>query len=233
MLDGISATVAHSSFKAEAIGRRTAGPVTLPEVPRHSEQLDEAPAPPVRRTSSLIAERWYCIQHEKYQGARARLNIRRAGFGPDDVHWPRAIIRDPRKDDVLEPLFPGYLFVRFDVRRAGWGKIRHAGNVLAILGVREIGSPIAIPHGEVERLIDLAQGAIGGAIDKTGDQLEEERLASILVSGTKLTFLDEALFANPVMLRADRGRERVEVMMTWFGEERIVSARRDAMKQAG
>jgi transcription antitermination factor NusG len=230
MLDGTESVVAHNSLKADVDRHGLANRLKLPETPRRSEALEGAQALPVRKPFQNTFARWYCIQHRPMEGARARLAIRREGF---DVHWPRAIVRGFRRDDVLEPLFPGYLFVLFDVRRGGWGAIRQADHVEAILGVREIGAPIALPLGVVEGLIDMARGAIGGAIDCTGDPDGEGALAErpiLLEAGAPVSFLDEALFAQPALLKADRGGERVKVLMTFFGEEVEVSVRRKGLK---
>ncbi|MBS7810524.1 transcription termination/antitermination NusG family protein [Roseococcus pinisoli] len=231
MLDGMEVTMANSALKADVERHGLANPSTLPETPRRSEAPEEAQAPPVRKQFQIPAARWYCIQHRPMEGARARLAIRREGF---DVHWPRVIVRGFRRDDVLEPLFPGYLFVLFDVRRGGWGAIRKKGNhVDAILGVRELGAPIPMPVGVVEGLIDRARGAIGGAIDGTGDPEGEGALAErpiILEPGAPISFLDKALFAQPALLKADRGGERVKVLMTFFGQEQEVSVQRRALQ---
>jgi hypothetical protein len=145
----------------ETIRRGAASQVT-PSAPEQGPVApDEAQAPPVRKHSS----RWYVVMHKPFEGARARRAIRAIGF---DVHWPREIKRQARANDVIEPVFPGYLFVRFDESRGGWAQIRRLDHVTAICGLREHGRPVPLPRGEVEALIARA-GGMDGIIDGTGD----------------------------------------------------------------
>lgn len=229
MLDDMPKLLAEA-VQTETIWRGAAGPVSPPDAQMGTEALDGAPARPVRKPFLGQSERWYCVRHENYEGARARLSLIAKGF--HHVHWPRAVLRPRRSHDQVVPIFENYLFVAFDHRRGGWGEVKRADSVLAILGLREVGRPVAVPSGEIERLIQLA-GDIDGVIDLTGDAAERKRLAErpdILPAGADVTFVDTELFAQPALLRADRGRERVELMMTWFGAERPVSASRDRLK---
>lgn len=148
----------------ETIRRGTASQVSLSAALLAPAALDEAPPPPVRELSL----RWHVVRHKPFEGARARNAIRRLGF---ECHWPRVISRRPRHDDVIEPLFQGYLFAQFDACRGGWSRINRLDEVVAIIGLRELGRPLALPRGEVEALIARA-GAIDCAIDTTGDMAE-------------------------------------------------------------
>lgn len=222
MLDAIGLRVAQPPA-VDVIRRDAVGPVTLPDALMRSAAPDEALAPPVRK----LSERWYTIQHKPFEGARARIAIRRAGF---EVHWPRQIVRRHRRDDVLEPLFPGYLFARFDVARRGWGGIQRADHVVGILGLREVGAPIPVAVGEVERLIERA-GAIDLPIDSTGDD-RFHVLVEPIKPGTPLTLLDERLFGQPAILKADRGGDRVKVLLQMLGCDRVVELARASVRVA-
>lgn len=160
MLDDIAQGFAQAG-PTEAIARGAASPVTPSAAQAAPEAPIEAPAPSVRKHSP----RWYVVMHKPFEGARARREIRGLGF---DVHWPREIKRRARANDEIEPVFPGYLFVRFDESRGGWAQIRRLDHVTAICGVREYGRPVPLPRGEVEALIARA-GGMDGVIDNTGD----------------------------------------------------------------
>ena len=75
--------------------------------------------------------RWYVVNTQSHQEARADENLRRQGF----YSWlPR--FRRPRKharrtDYVSAPLFPGYLFVRLDPEAERWRSINGTFGVVA------------------------------------------------------------------------------------------------------
>lgn len=193
----------------DVIRRGAASPVT-PSAPNQGpEAPDEAQALPVRKHSP----RWYVVMHKPFEGARARRAIRELGF---DVHWPREIKRQARANDVIEPVFPGYLFVRFDERRGGWAQIRRLDHVAAICGLREHGRPIPLPRGEVEALIARA-GGMDGVIDCTGDA---EPIASLPKDGGRLA----AMLDSRRGARAERG--------PWRRLDALESLIRDAAVQS-
>lgn len=168
---------------------------------------------------------WLCIHHRPDDGARVRLGIRREGW---EVHWPREVVRMPRKDDVLRPFFPGYMFARPLERHARWDSLRGAvPNVIGIVGVREHGQPVHPPRGFVEMLIDRAGGAIDGVIPAP----EDER-ADKLRPGAKLRLRHGAWDGVEAVLEVDRG-VRVDVLLTLLGVRRVVSVDRASVEVVG
>lgn len=86
--------------------------------------------------------RWFCLQAH-WRGERdAIAGLTAQGFA---TCWPRFQIAD----DAYEPLFPGYLFVRFDRERDRWRPICSTRGVrrLFMTGTQH---PIPIPPGVVE-----------------------------------------------------------------------------------
>jgi transcription antitermination factor NusG len=224
-LDETTATVAEAN-QTETIWRGAAGPVSLPDAPTGTEEPDGCSGTPGATAQKTLSKRWYAIQHEAFNGAYARLTIKALGFR---VHWPREIVRAHRHDDMLVPLFRPYMFVEFD-RTKAWADIVHAGGVVAILGIREFGAPIAAPVGEVEALIRRAGGHDDGLIDTTDDaKALPFRTADTLEQGEELTFLGEALYGQKVIVHQDRGRTSLDAMMKMFGMERRVRVRRDRL----
>jgi transcription antitermination factor NusG len=206
----------------KAIQRGTASYVTSSAPSTGPEAPDEAQAPSVRK----LSERWYVIRHKPFEGFRARNAIRRLGF---EVYWPRFIDRKPRHDDVIRPLFAGYLFARFDVSRGGWGRIRRADPVVVgVLGMEEGGAPIPVPHGEVERLIAQAR-----AIDLPIEPPEDAEAAVVpLAEGCEVAILDARLMGARGLLKSDRGGERVKVLLSILGAERLVEVPRASVRYA-
>lgn len=95
-------------------------------------------------------EQWFVIQTQLRNEERALQHLRNQGF---DCFLPRfrKSRRHARKTDmVIEPLFPQYLFARFDAEEIRWRVINGTRGVVAILtdGTR----PIAVPSGVIESL---------------------------------------------------------------------------------
>lgn len=205
----------------ETIRRGTASHV-IPSAPVSGPAaLGEASALPVRK----LSDRWYVVRHKPFEGFRARTAIRRLGY---DVHWPRVVVRQPRRNDEIQPLFPGYLFARFHVARGGWGLIHRAAGVVGILGVEAGRSPLPVPVGEVERLISRAHG-MQALIDETGD---DDAAVLPLSEGTEVMILDPMLMGQRGLLRSDKGGDRVKVLLNLLGADRVVEIERSKVRAA-
>jgi len=164
---------------------------------------------------------WLCIHHRADDGARVRLALRREGI---EVHWPRCVVRQPRKDDVLRPLFPGYLFAR----TAQWSWLRAVPNVIGVVGVRERGVPSPMPTGVVEALIAEAGGAMDGVIDLTPDAT----VARGYKRGDKLRVVSGPLAGLLAEFRGDHGTDRVAVLLSILGGQTAAVMRRDQVEAA-
>lgn len=111
-----------------------------------------------------LGPRWHCVQtwprHERLVAAE----LAKRGL---TAHLPEFARIAGNDQVILVPLFPGYLFVQFDVAADPWRCIARLPGVACLFSVNE--RPIPLPVGVVERLID----AIGpdGAADRDADPL--------------------------------------------------------------
>jgi transcriptional antiterminator RfaH len=92
---------------------------------------------------SIDGLRWYAVQTKPRQEARAEANLRRFGL---ETLAPR--LREPRMTGSARalthraaPLFPGYIFSRFDVHTL-LGKVRLTRGVSKVVGFGECATPI-------------------------------------------------------------------------------------------
>lgn len=209
----------------DVISRGTASHVTPSAAQAAPAAPDEAQARPVRK----LSERWYVIRHKPFEGDKARIAIRRLGF---EVHWPRAVVRRARRNDTIEPIFPGYLFARFDVSRGTYGAIcgKKDGPIIGIVGMQEDGRPIPVPPGVVERLIARA-----GAIDLPIMPPEDDEDAVVpLEPGDEVELLDPSWMGRRGLLKADRGGERVKVLLSILGVvDCVVEVQRGLVRKVG
>lgn len=99
-------------------------------------------------------EHWYVVNTKARQEQVAQAHLERQSFR---THVP--LVRAERRrrgrwQAELEPLFPGYLFIRFDVNTQSSAPIRSTRGVIGV--VRFGGRPAPVPEGLVETLIDSA-----------------------------------------------------------------------------
>ncbi len=88
--------------------------------------------------------RWYVAQVKPNGFARAEANLDRQGF---ETFMPlrRKTVRHARQmRDVLRPVFPGYLFIKFGSKRADWRKINSTFGVSKLISF-ESGKPAPVP----------------------------------------------------------------------------------------
>ena len=131
---------------------------------RHPGASDAVPCGSYSSPSSDTL--WYCVRTHAKAEFRAVLDLSRMGFRP---YCPMFLSQRQVKErgvpfrDVIEPLFPRYLFVAFDRHHDQWRRIFRADGIeLLMIGPNE--RPMPVPTTVIEAL--RAQGRAGdGVID--------------------------------------------------------------------
>lgn len=164
------------------------------------------------------APRWFAAQLRP-QGERIVLaHLHRQGF---EAALPRRSVDrrvGTRFRRVLEPLFPGYVFVTFDPADPGSRAVRSTRGIARLIGNER--GPTALPEGFVE--------AIMSRCDCHGLVLPDE----VLPEGSDVRVLSGP-FTGLVgkILRASAG-ERVSVLLTLLASERSVLMPRSQLVRA-
>lgn len=101
---------------------------------------------------------WFCVKAKPRQEAVAVRNLR--ALGPVELVFPR--IRRTRRGheknrEVVEPLFPGYLFLRYDAAEL-IGSVRSTRGVLHL--VAKNGQPVEVDVKVINELLALGPDAI-------------------------------------------------------------------------
>ncbi|MFN3656991.1 MAG: transcription termination/antitermination protein NusG [Pseudolabrys sp.] len=94
--------------------------------------------------------RWYVVQAQPHAEGKAAVNLARQGFEP---YLPRFLKRRRharRIESVLAPLFPGYLFVKFDIDTQRWRSIQSTFGVSRLVCNGD--KPAFVPEGVVAGL---------------------------------------------------------------------------------
>lgn len=99
-----------------------------------------------------IMSQWYLAQLKPHGLARARANLERQGFAPFSPYRHRVKRIGSRLKEVRDPLFPVYLFVRFDPRTTQWRKINSTYGVSRLEALRP-NTPTPVPEGFVDALL--------------------------------------------------------------------------------
>lgn len=165
---------------------------------------------------------WYVIQCKPREERRALENLERQGFA---CYLPRLTVEKRRggvRRDVLQPLFPAYLFIHLDEFHDNWQPISSTRGVLQI--VRFSGYPVPVPEAIVEGIRRrLASPARSVPYLRPGDHVEI----------TEGAFSDiEAIFV------ANDGVERVVLLLRLLNHEQaltfpVSSVRKSAVGQTG
>lgn len=223
LLDFLSGNVSDAG-QAQSEAHRVGSPkLHLPAAPRAAMQ----PWNESSRAATAIPEdemaSWFVVLHYANDGPRVRHRIRSIALPGDaayEVHWPRFIQRLPRKDDVIRPLYPGYMFVRVP-EGVSWGPIRRVPNVVRLLHDLN-GHPVPVPDALVQRHIDRAGGAVDGLIDETPESIARFRAKQ------RLQVTSGPFEGWEGVCQLDDG-DRVKMFLTMLGGERLVTLARNAV----
>lgn len=135
---------------------------------------------------------WYVVQTKPRQEKRARANLENQNFGVALPMLTLERIKRGKRTPTLEPLFPGYIFVKLHDESHSFHKIRSTFGVAKL--VKFGGSPAWMSDETVMQMLTLS-----------GDFTEVKRLQRHLVPqpGDKLEILKgpfKGLFAEVVKL---------------------------------
>lgn len=155
-----------------------------------------------------MKNRYFVVQTQPSADGIAAANLLNQGF---DVFQPTITVerKHPRyqrvTSEVIEPLFPGYLFVRFDLSDARWRSVNGTRGVKGLLGAGE--QPIPVPVGIVE---DIQRRLTAGEFTPRavrGPRLKRGELGQV-TAGPFSGFIGECLASR---------RDRVKLLLNIFG----------------
>lgn len=99
-----------------------------------------------------MSERWFAAKTKPQQESVALENLARQNF---TTYAPRVSVErftHKRISIRREPLFPGYVLIRFVLADANWRAINSTRGVISLLTSSENGVPTPLPRGEVESI---------------------------------------------------------------------------------
>lgn len=116
------------------------------------------------RETRLTAEdsfaTWYVAEILQRREALAQRHLARQGFASFCPRFSKTRRHARRVDCVLAPVFPGYMFVRFDRNRDQWHSINGTFGVKRLVGTSSAGRPQAMPATAMRALFARCNGDI-------------------------------------------------------------------------
>jgi len=122
--------------------------------------------------------RWYVVETQPCKEALAVEHLARQAFSSFCPRFRRLRRHARRQETVLAPLFPGYVFVRFDVDSQPWRSINGTFGVRRLVG-SENTRPRPMPEDVMQQILARCRN---GIVTQLVDRLEPGRAVRI-VSG--------------------------------------------------
>lgn len=163
---------------------------------------------------SETGSRWFCVRCKPRQERVAAGQL--ASLGGVELLFPRARRRRPGHGgprEVVEPLFPGYLFAAFDPAELG-GQVGHCRGVLHL--VRKAGKAVDVEPKVIDEIRALGEGGVVDALDPLPIPGQKVRVLRGLFLGEE----------GEVVRLAEPAR-RVKVLLELLGADQVVELSAD------
>lgn len=113
----------------------------------------------VEWADSVTASRWYVAETHPGKEAIAMENLSRQGFQGFCPRFRKLRRHARRRETVLAPLFPGYVFVRFDPDCQPWRSINGTLGVRRLIG-GESTRPEPMPESAMHQILSRCRNGI-------------------------------------------------------------------------
>jgi transcriptional antiterminator RfaH len=166
-------------------------------------------------------ETWYVVICKPRQESVAVENLARQNFG---VYLPRIQMRKRRAGrwiDSVEPLFPRYLFIKFNMLLQSAAPIRSTLGVVGLLRFAQ--TPAVVP----DAVISVIQAREDAATGLLQDQRQQFKV------GEAVQVIDGPLKGLEGVFNQVRGDGRVMVLLELLGQMNRVVIERDWVMRAG
>ncbi|WP_295441460.1 transcription termination/antitermination protein NusG [Sphingorhabdus sp. EL138] len=171
---------------------------------------------PLPRTTNATGASWYVAQVLTQKEAYAALHLARQGFETFYPRFQRTRSHARKRDTVLFPLFPGYIFVKFDIKVDRWLAVNSTQGVIRLVGPR-----LSAPSAVSQELIDLLMSRCSDGVIV--------RLPEYIRTGERILITAGALAGQIATIEALDDRGRVSVLLSLLGTEHSVSVRADQL----
>ena len=150
---------------------------------------------------------WFVAYTVVAAEAKAEKEITEAGFEAFAPTITKISIKHGRRRSLLEPIFPRYIFVKFDRENDEWGAIQELKSVQFI--IRNNTMPAKVPTIVVDRIRRAAEAGVFSS-------------KSALIEGDGVE-IEEGPFRNLIgKVKSASPRKRVKVLLNILGQDTAV-----------
>ena len=163
---------------------------------------------------------WYTIYTKPRQETTAEQNLQRQGF---EVYLPRIQIARRKKDrwaDVIEPLFPRYLFIQADSDTKSLAPVR---STRGVSGMVRFGNQL-VPMPE-----DLIAGMKNMEDQESGIYIPKSPLFG---TGDRVTILEGPFAEMEGIYNCDKGEQRAIILLECLGRLNTLTVSRNSLAHA-
>jgi transcriptional antiterminator RfaH len=151
--------------------------------------------------------RWYVIQCKPREERRALENLERQGFACYLPVLTVEKLRSGGRRELLEPLFPAYLFIHLNELSDNWQPIRSTRGVLRLVRFREYPVPVR------DEIIECIRQRLASS----------ESRRCYLEPGDRVRITDGPFSDIEAIFVANDGHERAALLMTVLQREQLLS----------
>ena len=174
---------------------------------------DRVPRP---QATAAAGGRWYVAQVMSQREGYAAEHLARQGFQTFSPLFYRTRSHARRRDTVLVPLFPGYIFVKFDIEADRWLAVNSTRGVIRLVGPR-----LSAPSAVRPELFDLIMSRCSAGV--------LTKLPEYIQPGHRIQITAGALAGQIATIEALDDRGRVRVLLSLLGAEHKVCVRADQL----
>lgn len=165
-------------------------------------------ARPVTASSCPDKDRWYVVQTHPRKEAYAAMNLERQKF---QSFWPRfrkSVSHARSRREVLAPLFPGYVFVKFDPSTDPWHSVNSTFGVTRLISARgQI--PVPVPRSVMDHFLDRCREGI------------LETLVPQMVPGQAVRIISGPFAERLAKIAHCDDRGRVAILLEIMGQDQV------------
>jgi transcriptional antiterminator RfaH len=158
--------------------------------------------------------RWFVVQTHPRKEAFAAMQLERQDFGSFFPRFLKTVSHARKRRETLAPLFPGYLFVKFDPAAGPWRSINSTFGVRRLVSGRDQ-APAPVPVPVMEHLFARCDNGV------------IRSLFADFLPGQQVRVLNGPFAERLARIVDYDERGRVAVLLELLGGEHVVSMRPD------